>query len=74
MFTSKLKLHTAFFHGTKLSGYRVKIKFDRDPLAVGQNNYAIKIVNTYIIYDLDAWINNPLNNFKLKSCLFGDKK
>ena len=49
----------------------MRIKFDKDPLVVEQNNYATKIVNAYIVYDLDAWPNNPLNNFKLKSCLFG---
>ena len=45
------------------------IKFDRDPLAVEQNNYATKIVNAYIAYDLDNWPRNPTNNFKLKKCL-----
>ena len=30
------------------------IKFDKDPLAVDQNNYVSKIVNVYIIYDLDT--------------------
>ena len=30
------------------------IKFDKDPLAVDQNNYVSKIVNFYIIYDLDT--------------------
>ena len=47
------------------------IKFDRDPLAVEKNNYATKIVNAYIAHDLDAWPEISLNNFKLKSCLFG---
>ena len=47
------------------------IKFDEDPLAVEQNNYASKIVNVYIVYDLDAWPRNPTNNFKFKNCLFG---
>ena len=47
------------------------IKFDKDPLAVEQNNYASKIVNVYIVYDLDAWPRNPTNNFKLKNCSFG---
>ena len=27
-------------------------------------------MNTYIVYDLDPWSNNPLNNFKLHNCLF----
>ena len=30
-----------------------------------------KIVNVYIIYNLDAWPRNPTNNFKFKNCLFG---
>ena len=30
------------------------LKFDRDPLAVEQNNNAAKIVNAYIVYDLSA--------------------
>ena len=47
------------------------IKFDKYLLAVEQNNYASKIVNVYIVYDLDAWPRNPTNNFKLKTCLFG---
>ena len=47
------------------------IKFDKDPLAVERINYLTKIVNVYIVYDLDAWPRNPNNNFKFKSCLFG---
>ena len=31
------------------------IKFDKDLLAVEQNNYLNKIVNVYIVYDVDAW-------------------
>ena len=49
----------------------MRIKFDKDPLPVEQNNFAIKLINAYIVYDLDAWPNNPLNNFELKNCLFG---
>ena len=69
---SKLKsLYTAFLHSIKLPGYRMGIKFDRDPFAVGQNNYLTKIVNVYPVYDLDAWSRNRTNNFKFKNCLFG---
>ena len=72
MYNSKLKQgYTAFFHSIKLSGYRIAIKFDKDPLPVEQNNYLTKIVNVYIVYDLDAWLRNPTNNFKFKNCLFG---
>ena len=39
----------------KLSEYRIGIKFDKDPFAVEQNNLLTKILNVYIVYDLDAW-------------------
>ena len=32
----------------------MEIKFDKDPLAVEQKNHLTKIVNLYIVYDLDA--------------------
>ena len=54
-----------------LSEYRIRIKFDKDPLAVEQNNYLTKIVNVYIVYRLDAWARNPTNNFKFENSLFG---
>ena len=55
VYTSKLKtLYAAFLHSTRLFGYKVKIKFDKDPLVVERNNYATKIVNAYIVYDLDT--------------------
>ena len=58
-------------HSVKLSGYRIGIRFDKDTLAVEQNNYLTKIVNVYIVYELNAWPRNPTNNFKFKNCLFG---
>ena len=58
-------------HSIKLSEYRIGIKFDKDPLAVEQNNYLSEIVIAYIVYDLDAWPKNPTNNFEFKNCLFG---
>ena len=30
-----------------------------------------KIVNVYIVYDIDVWPRNPTSSFKLKNCLFG---
>ena len=48
----------------------MRIKFDKDQLAAGQKNYLTKIVNIYIVYDLDAWQENPTNNFKFKNCMF----
>ena len=58
-------------YSIKLSGYRNGIKVDKDPLAVEQNNYLTKIVNFYIVYDLEACPRNPNNIFKFKNCLFG---
>ena len=66
-----MPLYTAFLHSIKLSGYRIEIKFDKDPLALEQNNYLTKIVNVCIVYDLDVWPRNPTNNFKIKNFLFG---
>ena len=42
------------------------IKLDKDGLAVEQNNYATKIANASIVYDLDTWSNNRLRSFTLK--------
>ena len=47
------------------------IKFDKDLLAVEQNNYTTKSVNIYMVYDLNSWPKNPNNNFKFNNCLFG---
>ena len=62
VYVSKLKTYTSFFHIIKLSGHRMGIKFDRDPLALEQNNYVNKIKNAYHAYDADTWPKNPLWN------------
>ena len=54
-----------------ISGYKVEMKLNKDCLAAKQNNYSTKIVNPYIVYDLDAWPRNPTNSFKLENCLLG---
>ena len=68
VFDSKLMLlYTPYLNSIKLSVYRIGIKFDKDPLAVEQNNYLRKIVNVYIIYDLDALSrNSAIFKFKFK--------
>ena len=58
-------------HIIKLCRYRIATKFDKYPLAAEQNNYTTKIVNVFIVYNLDAWPRNPTNSFKFKNCLFG---
>ena len=49
----------------------MRIKLDKDPLAIEQSNYASKILNIYSAYDLDAWPKVRLRNFVIKPCLFG---
>ena len=66
VYNSKLKpLYTDFLHSIKLTGYKMGIKFDKGSLAVEQNNYLIKIVNIYMVYDLAGWPRDPTNNIKL---------
>ena len=70
LFTSKLNpLHTPFLHSIKLFAQRMGIKFDKDALTVEQNSYATKIVNAYIVHELDTWSKISLNNFKRENCL-----
>ena len=53
---SKLKpIYTTFLHSIDCSGYKVRIKSYKDPLAVEQKNYVTKIVNIYIAYGSNAW-------------------
>ena len=50
---SKLKpLYTAFLNSIKISGHKVGIKFNKNPLAVEQENDTTKTVNAYSVYDL----------------------
>ena len=47
------------------------IKFDKNPLAVEQNNYLTNIVKVYVLYDLDARPKIPSRSCILKNWLFG---
>ena len=72
VYNSKLKpLYTTLLHSIKISGYIMRIKFDKDSLAVEQNTYLTKIVNVHIANELNAWPRNLTNNFKFKNGLFG---
>ena len=67
LYTLKLNsLYTASLHSIKHSEFWMGVKFDKNPLAVKQNNYATKSVNAYIVYNLDASPNNTFNNLKSK--------
>ena len=72
VFNSKIEqLFTVFFSSVKISGCRLRIKFDEDPLVVEENNYLTKTVKVSIVYDLDAWPKGPTSNFKFNKGLFG---
>ena len=60
-----------FFIWHKTNRYKTGIKFDKDPLVVERNNYTAKIVNAYIVYNLDTWPKIPLETFTLNNGLFG---
>ena len=48
----------------------MRIKFDKHPVGVEEDNYAIKIVNASVVYKSDTSAYSLLKNFKLKNCLF----
>ena len=43
------------------------VKCDEVPLVVEQNKYFTKIVNVYIVYDIEAWPKNATNNLKFET-------
>ena len=57
-------------HSITLSQFKIGIKFDKDPLAVEQDNYLIKFVNVCTDYDLVVWSRNLTSNLRFKNCLF----
>ena len=52
------------------SGYRIRIRIDKDTLAVEPINSSTKKINVYIVYDRNALPRNSTNNFKCKYCIF----
>ena len=61
-------LYNAFFNNTKLSGYRMITNNKKNHSVVEENNYLGKIVNAYIVYDLNDWSKIPLRPFTMKNC------
>ena len=59
--------HYILLSDIKLSRYKMGIKFDKDPLALEQNNYARKIVNVNIVQDLDACPRNLVTTSYLRT-------
>ena len=53
----------------KQFGYKIGIQFNNTILVIDKT---AKIVNAYIVYDLDYWLRNLLYIFVLKNCLFGN--
>ena len=72
VYNFKLKLlYTVVLYRMKLFGYRMRRKFYEDPLAVEQSSYLTKIVNVFIVYELNAWSRSPTSNFAFTNCLSG---
>ena len=59
-------LRNVLVRNVKRFGCKIGIQFNNNPLIIGKNNYADKIENAYIFYDLDSWPSNLLNNFVVK--------
>ena len=60
LFESKLfPLHGPFLPDIKYVRYKIGMELNNTLLVVEQCNYATKIVNTYIVYDLDNWPKIP---------------
>ena len=57
-----LPLHGAFIPNVKQFGTKIGIQFNNTPLVIDQTNLTNKILNAYIVYDLDNWPKIPLNN------------
>ena len=62
--------HSHFLFRLNFFDYKIGIEFDGDHFVVEQIIYTTKIVNVYIVYELDKRPKIFLNNFKLKNCLF----
>lgn len=71
LFKSKLlSLHGAFLPIIKYTGYKIGIQFNNPSLVIYQQNFTIKIVNVYMVFDLHTWPKILLKKFILKSPLF----
>ena len=68
----KLKaLNIDFLPNLKYFGYKTGLPFNNTSSVADQHNYTKKVVNVYIIYNLDHWPRIPLRSFTLKHYLFG---
>ena len=72
LYNSKLiVLYNAFLPNENYFGKKIGIQFNNNSLVIEQINYTRKIVNNYILYDLDNWPKNRLTNLTIENCLFG---
>ena len=70
--TTNLKpLHGAFLPQLRYDARKICVHVTKSPLVVEQNNHSTKIINAYIVYDLNDWPKVLLRNVTLKNCLFG---
>ena len=48
-------LCTVVLYNIKRFVYKIGMQFNKSVLVLEQSNYPTKIVNTYIVYDLNDW-------------------
>ena len=48
-----LPLHGAFMCNIKQFGYEIGLQFNNAPLVIDQNSFTTKILNAYILHDLE---------------------
>ena len=69
LYNSKLiALNGAFLPNVNYFRDNIGIQFNNTPLVIEQNNYTTRIVNVYIVFNLDNRPKNHLRNFTLKNC------
>ena len=63
-------INDAFWYNAKNFGNQTWIQFNYTSLVIEQNKYTSRIVNVYIVYDLNNQPKILLKTFTLKNCLF----
>ena len=56
---------------SNLANGRVNLKFNNSVLVQKgfSSLFSNFILNLYIVYEINTWLRNPVNNFTLKNCL-----
>ena len=73
LYTTKLTpINTDILPNIVYFNRKIALKLNSTPLILDRNSYIAKILNVYIVFDLDYWQKDPVRSFTQKSCLFGE--